>query len=877
MIYMMKFVYSFAELNNGCSETFAGRYRGVIGSKAVSIIEMSASGIPVPDGYCVTVEAFRKHLEQNHIQFDPAADFDRAALEALEEKVLNGVFPQEILNDLRKTVKAAEGDCFAVRSSGIREDLKDSSFAGQYRTQLNVPADHQKLILNIQRIWASAFTPELYSYFRKQRNSEFNPEMGVIIQKMIPCQKSGVIFTVDPVSGIDREILIEACYGLGASLVDGLVTPDQYRYDWYNEKIVSVLVRDKGTELVCCEDPPYTRTRTLDPFQRNSRVLDETEITELSCLCIKIQSYYGFPVDIEWGKSGKDFYILQSRPITGIHTAGITGQWTTADFRDGGVSSGVCTAFMWSLYDYIWENTTKAYLDKVHLGCGEDGVKRGDMFYSRPYWNVTAIKDGLKKIPGFVEREFDEDLGIKVCYEGKGYVSKTEFRTVLHGIKVILALRDSFKTRLAENPLFMKRQEDRFRILESADPGKMTEQEFFEFYENLICREYFHTESNYFYNIFNNSNAQTLFREKISKLGTGIEVLSLMSGLTGISHLLPNFDLWEISRSILKDPDRRERWMNAEVSQFLDSWRSGLMAAADPDVAGYIEKYKYHSTRELDITVKNFDEDPEFIFRNLKSFLAMGVEQDPRINVYRQNYKFRKLRKEFLARLPFYRRNSVEKELDQCRELLGWREELRDQSTRMYYHIRKFTLHMSGIYMKKGICEEPDDIFHLRYQDIIEFNRGTRTKSDLLRSIRMNRLYYQSFRNYRIPWDIGAGREDETEYNPDSTLYKGVACSPGVVTGTARIIQDIFDSGRLKKGDILITRFTDPGWTPLFSMLSGVVTETGGILSHAAVISREYGIPAVLAIPGITTLILDGQTVTLDGTKGSVSIFPGTE
>ena len=866
-----KYIYSFSELLAEKDDDFRKNYINLIGSKAVSLIELIHVGLNVPDGYFLSVDAFYDFLDVNNILILKDKKLEVEVLNKIRNKIQNGIVSEDMKEQILSVISSNSESRFAIRSSGINEDLQGASFAGQYETFLNIPSS-EEMIDYIVSCWASAFSETVYNYNLSCNSLNFDPGMGVIIQKMVSSEKSGVVFTVDPVTGLDKEFLIEACFGLGSSLVDGVITPDQYKYNWYEEIETSRVINEKKFANVSSIEKPYTISKALDESESRLAVLDENEVIQLCFQCLIIQEYYGFPVDIEWGKTGTTFSILQSRPITGIHTSGIKGQWSTADFRDGGVSSDVCSAFMWSLYDYTWERSTEIYLKKNHMGGNTPGIQWGEMFYSKPYWNVTAIKDGLKNIPGFVEREFDEDLGIQVAYEGKGYVTKISISSIIQGLKVIIALGKSFKERIIENSKFTQTQERRFEALDGVDPEKMAEREFYKFYESLITEDYFFVESNYFYNIFNNSNAQTLFREKFAKIKTDIDILELMSGLTGISHLKPNFELWDISRSILNDSKRHENWNNNSIDGLNKMWKCGELERSDLDVVDYINRHGYHSTRELDITVENFWENPEFIFWNLKSFLKMADDQNPEKHVEKQNQAFKEKKAIFLKNVPFYKRKSLEIELEQCRKLLWWREELRDYSTRMYDYIRRFTIHMSGMFIKKGIYTDINDIFHLKFQEIIDFSKGILGESDLLKNISRNKHYYASFKNYKNPWDIGTGYEKFSEDMSGKKSYKGVPSSPGTVTGQVRLVMDIYETDRIEKGDILVTRFTDPGWTPVFNLLSGVITETGGVLSHAAVISREYGLPAVLAVDGITDYLHDGQTVTIDGTNGMIYV-----
>jgi pyruvate,water dikinase len=229
--------------------------------------------------------------------------------------------------------------------------------------------------------------------------------------------------------------------------------------------------------------------------------------------------------------------------------------------------------------------------------------------------------------------------------------------------------------------------------------------------------------------------------------------------------------------------------------------------------------------------------------------------------------------------VPHRKQKQIAARLDQVRFFLWWREELRDISTQVYYFVRKYVLCLSRFFLEDGIIGEPSDIFFLPISDILEIVEGRFDRDEVARRIARNRIYYDSFRNFRNPDEIGSSFSphhkgpDRRKKKRDKTLLIGIPCSSGKTIGRIKIIRDIFDAGRLEKRDILITRFTDPGWTPYFSLLSGVATETGGLLSHAAVISREYGIPAVLAVPNLLERLEEGMTVELDGGTGELRIL----
>lgn len=329
------------------------------GKKAASLIQMLEWGLPVPEGACITIEAFDEFLALNRIR-DLASKYtgisgawEKAAYTAdLRESTMNGNLPPMLMSKIDGFLEKNPGKSFAIRSSGTGEDLQNASFAGQYTTILNVKSKND-ILNSIKKCWASQFDKQILEYCSKNEIDIGSLKMAVIIQEMIPAQKSGVVFTVNPLEGFDRQMVIEACFGLGEALVNGEVTPDRYYYDWYNKKEYSRTIGSKDIAFEPEEGPSFTKRVRLPSQKRNTAVLSPEEVEEISLLALKTQAHYGFPIDMEWAKYDGKFYILQSRPITKISFGGIEGHWTTANFKDGGVSATVCIPYLWSLYDMI--------------------------------------------------------------------------------------------------------------------------------------------------------------------------------------------------------------------------------------------------------------------------------------------------------------------------------------------------------------------------------------------------------------------------------------------------------------------------------------------------------------------------------------------
>lgn len=865
--------------------------RPLIGQKALSLLQLQQWGMQVPDGACLSVAAFQLFSQFNQLDSDIQAVFQSPTppaidtLQALQVRIRNGIMPPKLQIPILDWLEQQTNSHWAVRSSGILEDLAGASFAGLYTTQLNIQGETH-LFEAIKDCWASLFHERLLKYVYDKKLPIEKLGLALILQAMVPAQKSGVLFTVNPIQGRDKEMWIEATWGLGEALVSGLVTPDQYGYDWFNEQETHRQINDKAIAIWPLAEAPFTHQQALTVEQRHAEVLSLAEIRELVNLSLTIQEQAGFPVDIEWAKDEQQFYILQSRPITSLHYQGIGGEWTTADFKDGGVSSSVCSPFMWSLYDHIWEQTMPAYLAKTKLLAPELPERWGDMFFGRPYWNVGAVKAGLKRLPGFVERQFDESLGIEVCYQGQGYMTPFGLGTLWHGLQVLSALKQSFSEQLQGCPSFAQQQRERLAALEQVEPDTMTDQAFLGFYGTLLRQHYTACESGYFNLIFDNSNATTLFQDSFKPYKDKVNYLNLISGLTDLSHLKQNHALWVLSRQIRTNAEALVYWQTHSSAEIRAHWLAGHRGCLLDAFGVYLNEFKHHSTRELDITVPRYGEEPLFPIESLQNTIALDDTHDPQAMNQRQHAAFLAEQATFLALVPWFSRRKMAEKLTQLRQFLWWREELRDLSTQMYAQVRRFTLHLAKrlkMPLMVPVWDEPADIFFLSMTELLQLvdllmGQGTvlsREWSDKFsHSLQRNKRYYQSFRHFENPNELGSRYTGGASLADDgaANAWRGVACSPGVVTGTARVIRDIFDADRLQSGDILITRFTDPGWTPKFSLLAGVATETGGLLSHAAVISREYGIPAVLAIPHLTEYITDGQKITLDGFQGVVRV-----
>jgi pyruvate,water dikinase len=692
---------------------------------------------------------------------------------------------------------ADENVFYAVRSSGTSEDLADSSFAGQYDSYLNVQGI-ANLRAAIEKCAKSIHNDRVTAYAKRNNIDIGECKMAVIVQRMAQAQKAGVAFSIDSVNGRDKEIIIEAVSGLGEQLVSGHVNPDYYSYHWFEEKLTAY----------------------------NGGVLAEAEVQKLAAVILDIQIYYGFPVDVEWAITGEEIHILQSRPITTISYQSIKGEWTTADFRDGGVSVKACKPLMASLYGLCFDDSVLKSFQKVKLA-SKDAESMYDVFFARPYWNWSVVKAGFAKLPGFVERKVDEDMGLAPSYEGDGMVTQKTLITMCNAFNSLLSIK-MYLRRMKRTA--SKKQTDllcRLAEIDRLDLSNKTADELHQIWRDFIQNHYHHIECTYFSYIICTMLLSSSFKDKMTKHLSEADMILLMSGLSDVSHTRPICEMWNMSR---------------------DGYSEGELAA-------FIEKYKHHSKHELDISYENWDESPETIRAQIADFALLDENQNPERLGLAQQKKYQ----EAFEKLP----KKLQKQVEYFRYFLWWRDELKDLSSKTYYYVRRFTLALGRALAENGALAAADDIFFLTAAEI------TQNKS-LKETVAKNKQYYRAFLNFSNPNELGSRFAQRREAITGTQILKGVPCGGTTTTGTARVIKDINDVHRLRPGDILVTAYTDPAWTAVFSKISGVITETGGILSHAAVVSREYGLPCILVVKNATSVIQDGGKITMNCDTGEI-------
>ncbi len=786
-----------------------------LGNKGKFLLLMKKHGFNVPGGFILDTDEY-------------------------DEFVKNGDFSNDTLSLINALAK--DNTLYAVRSSGSKEDLADFSFAGQYQTFLNVKKED--IPSKIIACYDSVKGDVVQGYLRDNNIDPSEMKMSVVVQEMVDSDLSGICFTVDPVNGYDKEMLIEVSEGLGENIVSGKTAPEQYVYNWFNRKEIK--------------------------RRSSNKLLNPELVKTYGNVFANIQQFFGYPCDIEFAIKDEELFILQARGITKIRYNGIKDMWTTADFKDGGVSATVCTPYMWSLYEYIWEISLRGFIVKSEILRDDELPKKlGEMFYGRCYWNMSAVKKAMSRIIGYKEREFDNEYGIIGDYEGDGEVTRISPSSVSKMLHIVIKQSRILKSRKKNAQKYKDELLELYYDFKKRYDEHTIEDIEKDFYK-ITRKTYLRSETTYFWQIFINTIHQSLYKDSLLKYVSESEYLSLLGSIDNISHLLPFYEMWDVTRKIREDSRALSYWTCTDASAIAASLSKEEFCI--PDVRDIIEKYGYHSDKELDITYPCYYEEPETVITMVKDMAALDDSFSPLED--KENGK--RMYDEVLAKISenvsssVY--NKILKKVSGMREMLWWREEFRDISTRFYYMLRVYTIEYAKKLEKDGVLEKWEDVWFLKVGDLWDYIDGNTDTESLLDKIRKNRFYNNAYRNYISDNEIGTIFSKNGQNTDKGSGIRGLGANNGTVTGTARVVEDFTQIDRLQEGDILVTRFTDTGWTPKFAILSGIVTEYGGILCHAAIVSREYGIPAIVCCTDAMKKIKDGQTITIDGSTGTVTI-----
>ncbi|HDR8070666.1 TPA: phosphoenolpyruvate synthase [Bacillus cereus] len=849
----------------------------LVGGKGLNLGELSnIQGIQVPEGFCVTTVGYEQAIGKNGA-FQTL--LNQLAMLKIEERDRIG----EISKQIREVIMAVEipvdvvesvahylshfGDehAYAVRSSATAEDLPYASFAGQQDTYLNV-IGKENILQHIKKCWASLFTDRAVIY-RMQNGFDHNQvSICVVIQKMVFPEASGILFTADPITSNRKVLSIDASFGLGEALVSGLVSADNYKVK--EDEIVEKVIATKKLAIYGRKEGG-TERKKISPNQQKVQTLTEQQILQLARIGRQIEAYFGCPQDIEWCLVDDTFYIVQSRPITTLYPI--------PEVNDG-------------------EN--HVYVSVGHQQMMTDPLKPLGMslfqltsFGPRFQAGGRLFVDVAQRLASPASREFL----LNTIGESEPLI-KDALMTVIERDNFIKLLPDDEKENSKRIPPAGSQPQIENDPAIVTDLIKNSEASIEELKQNIQMKS--------------GSDVLSFILEDIQQLKKILfdpqSMAVIMAGMNALSWINEKIEQWlgeknaadvlsqsvqhnitsEMGLALLDVADVIRPYLeviaylqHVEDDSFLDEliqFKGGEKVRDAIDA--FLNKYGMRCSGEIDITKTRWSEQPAtiipMILNHIRDF-EYGASKRKFEEGLQEALKKEKELLERLQHLPDGEQKVEETKRMICnlRNFIGYREYPKYGMIHRYFIYKQALLKEAEKLVQNNVLDEIEDIYYLTFEELHEVVRTNKLDYKIIHKQKNAYKLYEKLTPPRVitsDGEIITGKYKRENLPAEAIV--GLPVSSGVVEGRARVILNMEDAN-LEDGDILVTAFTDPGWTPLFVSIKGLVTEVGGLMTHGAVIAREYGLPAVVGVENATKLIKDGQRIRVHGTEGYIEVL----
>ncbi|WP_282942860.1 phosphoenolpyruvate synthase [Paenibacillus sp. RC67] len=847
----------------------------LVGGKGLNLGELSkVQGIQVPEGFCVTTVGYQKAIEQNqkyHALLNRLTMLNvknRGQIGEISKEIRQSIMEVEIPSDVVKAVahylsQFGEEHAYAVRSSATAEDLPHASFAGQQDTYLNI-IGVDAILEHIRKCWASLFTDRAVIYRMQNGFDHSQVYLSVIVQKMVFPQASGILFTADPITSNRKLLSIDASFGLGEALVSGLVTADCYKVQ--GGEIVDKRIATKKLAIYGRKEGG-TETRPIGPDQQQAQTLTEQQILQLARIGRQIEAYFGCPQDIEWCLANDTFYIVQSRPITTLYPIPEANDQENHVYLSVGHQQ-MMTDPIKPLGLSFYLLLTPAPMRKAGGRLFVDVAPRLATSVGRETLLNTIGSDPLTKgaLITIIERDFIKLLPNDQTAPIPGR-SNTDMPAPFENDPTIVSD-------------LIKRSQTSIEELKQNIQEKSGSDLFDFILEDIqqLKKILFDPQSTAVFMAA--INATSWINENMN------EWLGEKNAADTLSQSVPNNITSEMGLALLDVADVIRPY--PEVIDYLqhtkeDNFLDGLVMfdggrEAQEAIYDYLSKYGMRCTGEIDITRTRWSEKPitlvPMILGNIKNFEPNAGKRKYEQGRQEASEKEQELI-DRLKQLPDGEQKAKEtkRRIDLIRNFIGYREYPKYGIVSRYFVYKQALLKEAEQLVQAGVIHDKEDMYYLTFEELHEVVRTNKLDDQIINKLKEDYKFFEKLTPPRVitsDGEIIAG-EYKREHLPANAIV-GLPVSSGVIEGRARVILNM-ENAYLEDGDILVTSFTDPGWTPLFVSIKGLVTEVGGLMTHGAVIAREYGLPAVVGVDNATRLIKDGQRIRVNGTEGYIEIL----
>ncbi|WP_211749332.1 phosphoenolpyruvate synthase [Paenibacillus sp. Marseille-Q4541] len=850
----------------------------LVGGKGLNVGELSKmEGIQVPEGFCVTTVAYQKAIAQNEAyhallsQLTMLKVEDQDQISEICKKIRQIILEVDIPSDVVEAVtrylsQFGDENAYAVRSSATAEDLPYASFAGQQDTYLNI-IGKEAILQHISKCWASLFTDRAVIYRMRNGFDHSQVYISVIIQRMVFPQVSGILFTADPITSNRKLLSIDASFGLGEALVSGLVSADCYKVQ--DEKIVEKRIATKKLAIYGLKEGG-TETKQIDLDIQKMQTLTEQQVLQLARIGRQIEAYFGQPQDIEWCLDEDTFYILQSRPITTLYPIPEANDQENHVYVSVGHQQ-MMTDPMKPLGLSFYLLTTPAPMRKAG---GRLFVDVAPMLASpisrKSLLNTLGQSDPLIKdaLMTIVERNFIPSLP----HDKTAPSSKRSSKDMAS-----VGLQSQMENDPTIVSDLIKRSEASIEELKQIIQTKSGSELLDFILEDIQQLKKILFDPQSLGVIMAAMDASAWINEKMNKwLGEKNAADTLSQSVPGNITSEMGLALLDVGDVIRPYPEVIDYLQHAKDDHFLDELVKFDGGKETQDAFySFLSKYGMRCAGEIDITRTRWSEKPitlvSLIFSNIKNFEPNASHR-----------KFEQGRQEALKKeqelldrlkqLPDGEQKAKETKqmIDLIRNFIGYREYPKYGMVNRYFVYKQALLKEAEQLVQANVIRVKEDIFDLTFDELREVVRTNKLDYQIISKRKDEYKIYEKLTPPRVitsDGEIIAG-EYKRENLPVEAIV-GLPVSSGVIEGRARVILNMEDAD-LEDGDILVTTFTDPSWTPLFVSIKGLVTEVGGLMTHGAVIAREYGLPAVVGVENATKLIKDGQRIRVHGTEGYI-------
>ncbi len=857
----------------------------VVGGKGANLGEMTSAGLPVPPGFCVTTAAYRRFMTAAPADtFAPltglsAADLGqvRAAGEEVRARLGRLPLPPDVADAAKQALSqlGLQHPC-AVRSSATAEDLPDASFAGQQDTYLNMLGEAQVLDA-IRRCWISLFTDRAILYRVERGFRHEQVQLAVVVQRMVLPDVSGIMFTADPISGHRGLISIDAGFGLGEALVSGVVSADLYRVDKATRSVVERRIADKHLRIRPLAEGG-TVEEHLSEAQRTAPALGDADLTKLTELGLRIERHYGSPQDVEWCLEKGELFVVQSRPITTLFplpepkpSDGAVHVYISENHIQG-MTDGIpplARSMLKAIYPFgkdPKDPTQTRYLVEAGARCFHDVtdvlrvgwlraifpalLEDSDPLMGKalgeaakwPQWKAAIGFSERWRIAAAMTFRFRRLLW--GMFTGFFFTNPVDFVRQRHQLEP--AALEGVRARLAQSP---------------AGRARMRQLSF------ELGHIYERIRPLWFGAIFTSIFSKLLLDTWFPK---DPDVGALLRAMPYNIVTEKDLALADLAAAIAAKPALKQLLDTAKPEAF-----RAQLAQADAAVSaqfdGWFERFGCRGPGEFDISRPRYVDDLSALLPMLRGMVAKGGVPEA---IRKDHAAFAKESDAALERLveksPWWKRPFVRRAALLTRHLTSAREQPKHHGLQVNRIAREFLKEEGARLVQDGALAAADDIWFLRLDELVH---GLPANAPSV--VEERKAEFRRHQHLGPPRVITSHGErlvaSHAATNAPKGALVGTSASVGVVEGIARVLQS--PEQPLAKGEILVTRFTDPGWTPLFAVAGGLVMEVGGQMTHGSVVAREYGIPAVVCVTDATKSIKDGARIRVDGDRGWVEVL----